>query len=1000
MAAHRIEVGFKPGVRDALGEGIAKRVAEELAVEVKSVKTIDVYTIDEENITKVHDSQNRLDARKLDFLAKEVFADLIVNDFSVDAPLARNGDFDFAIEVGFRPGVTDNVGKTATAAVRDALGPDFAGTVYFSKQYLLSGVHSQQGAEGIAKGLLANPLIERWTVKSPSEWGEAGMGVFIPAVQLVQTTHSGQEEINLGVGEGELAQISKQRLLALSLGEMKAIRGHFSSSEVRLQRVAVGVGENPTEAELEVFGQTWSEHCKHKIFNALVEYGDESGVVTKIDSLFKTFVRGATEAAKKDWLASVFSDNAGIVSFNDDWNVAIKVETHNAPSALEPYGGALTGIGGVNRDLLGAGLGAKLLFNTDVFCFAPPGTKVPPGVLSPKRIFEGVRKGVQDGGNKTGVPTVNGCIVFDGKFAFRPLVYCGTGGLMPKFTKAGAPSHEKAVKDGDLIVMTGGRVGKDGIHGATFSSMQIDPDSPASAVQLGDPITLKKMADFILEARDAGLYAAITDNGAGGLSSSVGEMAQLSGGFEMHLERVPLKYPGLAPWEILVSESQDRMTLAVPPSKLGELMALAAKHEVEATALGKFTSSGKFHCLHDGRTIAYLDMEFLHHGVPQLRITAKWTPPMLEEPVIALPFDYASILSQMLSRLNICSKERVIRQYDHEVQGGSAVKPLAGVANDGPSDAAVLRPLLSSNEGLVVANGICPKFSQIDAYWMAANAVDEAVRNYACAGGDFGRVCGLDNFSWCDPLPSATNPDAEFKMAQLVRACTGLRDACAAYSMPLVSGKDSMKNDYVFPDGRRESIPPTLLVTAMGKISDVSKAVTMDAKSDGNLVYALGTTSNELGGSEYYAMQGFVGANVPKVDFPTARRLYLSLGRAMGAGLVASCHDCSDGGLAVALAESAFAGGLGMEIELAKVPVAGGVARDDVVLFSESASRFVVTVKPGHALEFERAMAGNAFAKIGEVVAQDNFSIAGLQGSKVADCSIAALKESWQAPLR
>ncbi len=987
--AHRIEVGFKQGMRDALGEKTAKQAAEQLGIAVEKVRTVEAYTIEEE-----------LNNTELNFLAKEVFADAIVNDYAVDRPLAASSEFDYAIEVGYKPGVTDNAGATAREAIEDALGRKLIGGVYSSRQYLLKGIASFEAAQAIARGLLANGLIETARIKSSREWsGEIGFEPHVPAVKI-STTELGAQEIAVSsAGDTQLLQLSAHRLLALSQPELAAVKGYFGQASVQNERREVGLGSEPTDAELEAIAQTWSEHCKHKIFNALIEYDDgETGEGKTINSLFKTYIRGATQALAKPWLVSVFTDNAGIVGFDSQWDVAIKVETHNWPSALDPYGGALTGIVGVNRDVMGAGLGAKLLFNTDVFCFAPPSTQVPAGVLAPKRVFEGVRRGVQDGGNKSGVPTVNGCVVFHEGFAARPLVYCGTAGLLPKEVN-GVPSAKKRVSSGDLIVMCGGRIGKDGIHGATSSSMKMDESSPASAVQLGDPITQKKMADFLLEARDEGCYTAITDNGAGGLSSSVGEMASLCGGFEMHLDAAPLKYPGLLPWEILVSESQERMTVAVPPQKLGELELLAAKHGVEASVLGQFTSSGKFHCLHNGKTVAFLDMQFLHEGVPQMRLCARWEKPVQKEPVVFEPPDYNHCLKQMLSRLNACSKEYVVRQYDHEVQGGSVVKPLTGADNDGPSDAGVVRPVLQSNSALVVSNGICPKYSAIDAYWMAANAVDEAVRNYVCVGGDLDRIAGLDNFSWCDPLPGPSNPGAGYKLAQLVRACEGLRDACVAYGMPLVSGKDSMKNDFVAPGGERHSIPPTLLVTAIGKISDATKAVTMDAKAPGDLVYVLGTTANELGASEYYATQGAVGNSVPKIDFDANKKLYAALGNAISAGLVASCHDASDGGLGVALAETAFAGGLGVKIELVKAPRAGGVKRDDFLLFSESAGRFVVTVKKENAEKLEKELEGSSFGRVGEVTAEKKLVAHGLKGNKIIDLSLAELKKAWQAPL-
>jgi phosphoribosylformylglycinamidine synthase len=754
---------------------------------------------------------------------------------------------------------------------------------------------------------------------------------------------------------------------------------------------------------LECLAQTWSEHCKHKIFNAKISYEEEGGGHREIDSLFNTYIRGSTTEIRKrlgkdDWCLSVFVDNAGIIKFNDDYNLVFKVETHNSPSALDPYGGALTGIVGVNRDPFGSGRGAKLIFNTDIFCFAPPTYEkpLPKRILHPRRIYEGVREGVEHGGNKSGIPTVNGCIVFDDRFLGKPLVYCGTGGIMPALVK-GEPSHTKEIRPGDAVIMAGGRIGKDGIHGATFSSEELHEGSPVTAVQIGDPITQKKMTDFLLIARDRGLYRCITDNGAGGLSSSVGETARLSGGCEIDLKKAPLKYPGLNPWEILISESQERMTLAVDSDKTNEFLELARKMDVEATVIGKYTDSGMFHVLYGDTTVAYLEMDFLHDGVPQMNLSAKWSLPRHEEPDFPEPADMGQALKNMLSQLNICSKESVVRQYDHEVQGGSVIKPLVGVCNDGPSDAAVIRPILDSFEGVVVANGICPRYSDIDTYHMATCAIDEAIRNAIAVGGSLEQMAGLDNFCWCDPVQSEKTPDGTYKLAQLVRANEALYDYTTAYGVPCISGKDSMKNDYHIGDVKI-SIPPTLLFSTIGKIEDVRKAITMDAKRPGDLVYIIGETFPELGGSEWYAMHGYMGNLVPRVNAEKAKLLYNALAKAIADGLVASCHDCSDGGLGTALAETAFAGGFGMSIDLSCVPC-DRIDRDDTLLFSESQSRFIVTISPDAKDSFEEKMAEIPMGRIGTVTEADLLEVKGIHGSIIIRECIHDLKAAWQKPL-
>ncbi len=989
--ADRIEIGFKEGIRDALGEKIKRRIVEHLHIDVDSVKTIEVHTID-----------GKLTREELEMAAAGPLSDPIIQNFAINSSLADR--FDWMIEVGFRPGVTDNVGKTAREAMELLLGKvsERLSGVHTSRQYVIEGPISREDVEKIASSLLANDLIERYAIVDGKSWDRRkGMPAYVPRV--IGEDRLSVEEINLNVSDETLLKISNERVLALNLDEMKALRNYLRNKVILGERKKVGLGEKMTDAELECLAQTWSEHCKHKIFNALIVYEDERGKREEINSIFDSYIRRSTKEireclGKDDWCLSVFVDNAGIIKFNDDYNLVFKVETHNSPSALDPYGGALTGIVGVNRDPFGTGKGAKLIFNTDVFCFAPPtyDKPLPKRILHPRRIYEGVREGVEHGGNKSGIPTVNGCIVFDERFLGKPLVYCGTGGIMPSRIR-GEPTHTKEILPGDLAVMTGGRIGKDGIHGATFSSEELHEGSPVTAVQIGDPITQKKMTDFLLMARDSSLYRCITDNGAGGLSSSIGETARLSGGCEIDLKKAPLKYPGLNPWEILISESQERMTLAVAPGKVGEFLDLAQKMDVEATVVGRYTDSGRFHVLYGDKTVAYLDMGFLHGGVPQMRLPAKWASPRHPEPDFPQPADMGQALKEMLSRLNICSKESVVRRYDHEVQGGSVIKPLVGVTNDGPGDAAVIRPILTSFEGVVVANGICPRYGEIDTYHMAACAIDEAIRNAIAVGGSLEQMAGLDNFCWCDPVQSEKTPDGEYKLAQLVRANKSLYDYTMAYGVPCISGKDSMKNDYHIGNVKI-SIPPTLLFSTIGKIADVRKTVTMDAKQAGDLIYILGETYSELGGSEWYAMHGYIGNGVPRVNAEKAKALYNALSGAIRKGLVASCHDCSDGGLGIALAESAFAGGLGMSVDLVLVP-SSGIDRDDALLFSESQSRFVVTISPAVKESFENFMKGLSVSHVGMVIAEGLLKIDGISGDRIIEEDINELKAAWQKPL-
>jgi len=985
---HRIEIGFKEGIRDVLGEKTKRKIIEHLGIDVAEVDTIEVYTMEGDIV-----------GDELGKIASGPLSDPIIQKYAIDRGLAAR--FDWLIEVGFRPGVTDNVGKTAREAVELLLNKKGV-DVYTSRQYVLRGNITRKDAERIASGLLANELIQRYEIISGREWNPAEeVRPYVPRVTIEDNPST--EEIDLDVSDEELQEISDTRVLALTVDEIKVMRNYLHNETVLNERMKTGLNEKITDVELECLAQSWSEHCKHKIFNSIIDYEDENGSHTTTDSLFSNCIKKSTREIREDlgeddWCLSVFVDNAGIIRFNDDYNLVFKVETHNSPSALDPYGGALTGIVGVNRDPFGTGKGSKLIFNTDVFCFASPFYKkpLPKRILHPRRIYEGVREGVEHGGNKSGIPTVNGCLVFDERYLGKPLVYCGTGGIMPARI-LGEATYSKEIVPGDIIIMTGGRIGKDGIHGATFSSEELHEDSPVTAVQIGDPITQKKMTDFLLIARDRNLYRTITDNGAGGLSSSVGEMATLCGGCELDLKKAPLKYAGLKPWEILISEAQERMSLAVPPENCEEFLDLAGKMNVEATILGTFTDSGKFHAYYGDDTVAYLDMEFLHDGLPRMQLNAKWIPPQHKEPDFPEPDDMGQALKDMLSRLNICSKESVVRQYDHEVQGGSVVKPLVGVANDGPSDAAVIRPILDSFEGVVVSNGICPRYSDIDTYHMAACAIDEAVRNAIAVGGSLARLAGIDNFCWCDPVESEKTPDGQYKLAQLVRANRALYDYTKAYGVPCISGKDSMKNDYIIGE-TKISIPPTLLFSTMGKIEDVRKAVTMDAKKSGDLVYVLGETREELGGSEWFALHGFTGNNVPKVNALKAKNLYDALTGAINKGLVASCHDCSDGGLGIALAETAFAGGLGMDVDLSRVP-REGIERDDYLFFSESQSRFVATVSPKSREEFEGILAGNIIACAGKITSNKTFRVYGTNGETIVEEDINDLKKVWQKPL-
>lgn len=992
---HRIEVAVRPELRDSLAGRIATQLSEDAGIPVSAVRTVRVYTL-----------EGDFSPQELARATGKLFADPISELSALDAPLVERvlPGFDWLFEVGFRPGVTDNVGHTAAEGLCELLDrKPGSHRVYGSLQIAVQGLDAAQAES--AASCVHNALIEDCQSISRREWND---GKRCEArSRAVKSSHNPSvESIELPESDEELVQLSRSRTLALTLEEMRCIKDYYAQDHVRTMRSAMGLSLDPTDVELEVIAQTWSEHCKHKIFGARFLY-EENGEKREIKSLFKTCVRATTMELmpKRPDLISVFTDNAGVFRFDDKHFVTIKAETHNSPSALDPYGGAMTGIVGVNRDILGTGKGCRPIFNTDVFCFAPPdwSKPLPPRLMHPKRLLRGVHRGVKDGGNESGIPTVNGSIVFHERFLGKPLVFCGTGGLMP----AELPnpdgklenSAEKLVKSGDRIVMVGGRIGKDGIHGATFSSEALTEASPVSAVQIGDPITQKKMVDFLLEARDLGLYSALTDNGAGGLSSSVGEMAKDCGGATVDLEKAPLKYPGLDPWEIFVSEAQERMSIAVPSDKMDAFMDLSRRRGVESTDLGEFTDNGFLTLRYRGVVVGALDMNFLHEGLPELVIPAKWTVPSFPEPTDKdLGTDAKKDLLDILSSWNVCSKEPWVRQYDHEVQGRSVVKPFTGEKDDGPSDAAVLQPVPDSTKGLAVSHGIAPRYSDLDAAAMTEASIDEAMRNLVAVGADPATVVGLDNFCWPDPVESPSNPDGAYKAAQLVRSNETLREVCVEYGIPLVSGKDSMKNDYG-SGAERISVPPTLLFTALATLPDVRKAVTMDAKEAGDLVYVLGLTRDECGASEWYAARGYVGNAVPRLhDARGTLAMYRALHSAMSMGLVRSCHDCSDGGLGVALAETAMAGRLGVKADLAEVPTENvtGARR---ILWSESLGRLVVTIKKGQSSAFEKLLRPAPFERVGEITADNRVEIA-MAGTPVLSASVDECLQAWKKPFQ
>lgn len=973
---HRIFIAAKE--KDPRAETLKKRLLAD-GMNVEDVAVTDVYTFEK-------DFGSGALAKIADALANPV-----LQRFLVDAPLAPK-TFDFALEIGFLPGVTDNVATTVKELVADLLKTpaEENGAVYTSQLYFFTGDLARESVEKI--GLLkANKLIQSLAIKDFKTFRkDGGMDLPLPRVTLKNTATI---TVDLNVDDGALSTLGREGIagpegrrgpLALDLPSLHAIRDTFKKE-----------GRAPTDVELESLAQTWSEHCKHTIFASEM---DEIK-----DGLYKGLIKRATNEIRKkkgarDFCVSVFTDNAGGIVFDDDWVVADKAETHNSPSALDPYGGAITGIVGVNRDSLGFGMGAKPVLNRYGFCLADPrrendlyrGSERRDPALPPRKIMDGVIDGVNAGGNQSGIPTPQGFLYFDDRFRGKPLIFVGTVGLIPRAVN-GKPGWEKRARPGDAIVVAGGRVGQDGIHGATFSSEALGAGSPATAVQIGDPITQKKLSDAVVkEAREQGLYNSITDCGAGGISCSVAEMARESGGCDVELDKVPLKYPNLEPWKIWISESQERMTFAVPPEKTETFIALLKRRGVEATVIGTFTDTSRCVVRYGKETVMDMDMDFLHNGLPKKKLATVYKKPTHPEPTFACPADLGPALGEMLERLNVTSFEFISHQYDHEVQAGSVIKPLQGKgAVNG--EAAIVRPVLTSDRAVVTSQGLHPRYSDIDTYAMAACSVDTAIRNAVSVGGDPDTLALMDNFCWC-------SSDEPQRLGELKAAAQACYDMATVYGTPFISGKDSMFNDFkgYDADGRpvKVSVPPTLLISSLSVIPDAQKCATLDVKMPGDLVYVLGVTKNELGASEYFAMRGALGNAVPQTDPQAALSLYRLFYQAIRQGLIASAISVNNGGLGAAFSKMAVGGELGLAIDLSRV-AHEGMDRDDFLLFSESQSRFAVTVDPAKKAAFEKHF-GAVASLCGAVSDNGRVILKGLAGKTVVDVPVATLAEHYK----
>ncbi len=969
-----IDVHTLPGMPDQEANRVAA-IAAELGIAPRlEVRSARGYLL----------QSDALDERGAERLARELFADPTVELSVVGRipdhrlTLAPHGfDSVSLMQVLLKPGVMDPVAQSAEGAVRDfGLSVSAVRTL---RKYWFAGASQAQFSE-IAQRILANEAIEQ-TLIGPLPFDRLQVG---SDYQFQLRT------VALGkLDDAGLMRLSREGQLYLQLAEMQTIQRHFAE-----------LGRDPTDIELETLAQTWSEHCSHKTLAGRIAYQDEHGT-RRFENMLKETIFAATRELRSrwgdtDWCVSVFQDNAGVVRFDDNFNIAFKVETHNHPSALEPYGGANTGLGGVIRDTIGTGMGAKPVCSTDVFCFAPPDTphtEIPDSVLNPKQVMRGVVSGVRDYGNRMGIPTVNGAVYFDRRYLGNPLVYCGNVGLIP------TNKSFKQPQPGDWIVSVGGRTGRDGIHGATFSSAELTHESEAisgGAVQIGNAIEEKKVLDVILSLRDQGLFSAITDCGAGGFSSAVGEMGEKIGA-EVWLDKAPVKYAGLTYTEIWISEAQERMVLSVPAENWEKLRELCEAESVEATILGKFEPTGRLVLKYGSEVVGDLPMHLLHEGRPPVIRSAEYAPEKVQP--LAMPRlgnDFTTDLKKILGSYNVASKHWIIRQYDHEVLGGSVVKPLVGAQFDGPSDAAVVRPVLDSRRGMVIACGMNPRYGDLDTYHMAASAIDEAIRNCVAVGADPSRIALLDNFCWGDCEKGET-------LGSLVRAALACHDLSLVLETPFISGKDSLNNEFSFVNssGQKQTIaiPPSLLISALGQIDDVARAVTMDLKQPGNLLFLVGVTRDELGGSHFALIHNLCGGQVPTVDPVVAKATFAAIHRAIGQGLVDACHDLSEGGLAVAAAEMCFAGGIGAEINLSRMSPDSSSLPAISKLFSESNTRFLCEVRAENAVQFERQLAGISVAWVGKTVDTPRLTILESEKTPWIDAELTELKAAWQQPL-
>jgi phosphoribosylformylglycinamidine synthase II len=941
LAIHEIRVTPTDG--DPQGHEVQLEAERTLGLtDVEAVQTARVYRLQGVSEEEAH------------VLASQLFTDPVNEQYSLDQPAGF--ETPHVVEVAYKPGVMNPEVASIMKAANDlGINPQAADS---SREYAFFGDLEPAQVEGVVGRLLMNKTVEKVVNEKPSSLTFEGR---VGPVDVVPIR---------AASEPELMELSKDKLF-LNTEEMAVIQKHFRSLE-----------RDPTDAELEIIAARWSEHCGHKTFNAKVNV---DGV--EKEPLFSR-IKNAAKEHFGDFVVSAFGDNSGVIKFYDGQAICGKVETHNSPSAIEPYGGAMTGSGGVFRDIMGTGQGAKTIISTDMFCFAPPDideSTLPSGTLHPDYLQRRVVQGVRDYGNRMGIPTANGSVHYHEDFRAKPTVIVGAYGIMPE---SRALQGEPLV--GDRVVIIGGRTGRDGIHGATFSSGEMTERTAnvnSSAVQIGNAIEEKRMFDALIEARDLGFVRALTDCGAAGFSSAIGEIGE-NVGVTVDISKAPLKYPGLAPWEIWLSESQERMVAAVAPENIEAFLGVCRKYNVESTVLGEFDGSHTLTVNYGDQNVAELDYEFLTCGLPQRSMNAHWEREDVPEIAPSLPEteqEWANRLKAVLSHGNVCSKEPIVRQYDHGVQGGNVVSPFGGVNQDGPNDALVIRPLLDRPYGVVQSHGMNPILNRLDPYEGTVWTIAEAAANYVAAGGNIDEAAAVGNYIW--PFPD------EEAMGSLDRSVDAAVEMMHRLKLPVISGKDSLSSTYRGKDGLVIKIPPVYTMSIFGRIPDVEKTMTSDIKQAGSTLVLVGNISEGMAGSTYYDVTNGSSNNIPLVDKESLPEVLGSVHQAIISGKVLSCHDVSEGGVITAVAEMCFGGNAGVEL----MPTDVVASQMDKFLFNETAGCFVIEVESDEvALELFR---GVPFRKLGQTTADKTIEVRE-QNRVVFNVPTDELKSAWQAPMK